>query len=148
MGKSEIAIECFQNGFSCSQAVISTYCEELGLDKESALKIACAFGGGMGHIGETCGAVTGAFMVIGLKHGKIKVDDNEAKAKTYELVAEFAKRFKALNNSIHCFELIGFDLSTEEGLAQARESNRFKTVCPKLVKDAAEIVEELLQLKA
>jgi len=99
----------------------------------------------MGHIGETCGAVTGAFMVIGLKHGKIKADDNEAKAKTYELVQKFARTFKDKYGSLHCNELVGFDLSTEEGLLNARNENKFKTVCPFLVQDATEIVEELLK---
>jgi C_GCAxxG_C_C family probable redox protein len=61
------AVKCFNNGFNCAQAVLSTYSEQLGVDKTTALKIAGSFGGGMGHIGETCGAVTGAFMLIELK---------------------------------------------------------------------------------
>ncbi len=145
MTKPEQAEEIFINGFSCSQAIFSTFAEELGLNKENALKIAGAFGGGMGHIGETCGAVTGAFMVIGLKYGKIKAEDNDAKAKTYELVQQFAKRFKEKHGNLHCNDLIGFDLSTEEGLDNARKENKFRTVCPFLVKNAAEIVEELLK---
>ncbi len=146
MTKSEQAKEIFNGGYSCSQAVFSTFCEELGLKKENALKIAGAFGGGMGHIGETCGAVTGAFLVIGLKHGKIRADDNEAKAKTYELVQQFAKKFKEKHGSLHCNELVGFDLSTEEGLEKARNENKFKTVCPFLVEDAAAIIDELLSI--
>jgi C_GCAxxG_C_C family probable redox protein len=144
MSKVDCAVDCFNNGFSCSQAVFSTYSEELGLDPKTALKVAGAFGGGMGHIGETCGAVTGALMVIGLKHGKIHPEDNAAKEKTYALVQEFASRFIAMNGSIRCTELLGFDISTSEGMKAAREEGLFIKLCPKYVKDAAKIIEQIL----
>ena len=69
----------FEEGFNCSQAVFSAWAEELGLDRETALRVATAFGGGMGHRGDTCGAVTGAFMAIGLKHGRLRADDEETR---------------------------------------------------------------------
>lgn len=147
MSKSNCAVDCFKNGYNCAQAVFSTYCEQLGLGKTNALKIAGGFGGGMGHIGETCGAVTGAIMLIGLKHGKVHKDDNDAKETTYKLVQEYTKRFKAVNGSVNCTELLGYDISTSEGLIAAREANLWDTVCAKLVKDSAQIVEELLELK-
>jgi C_GCAxxG_C_C family probable redox protein len=93
---------------------------------------------------ETCGAVTGAFMALGLKYGRFIADDLEAKAKTNGLVQEFAKEFKELNGSIRCTELLKCNLSTPEGVQSANEQNVFKTICPKLVKDAARIVERLL----
>ncbi len=147
MCKSDCAVDCFNNGYNCAQAVFSTYCEQLGLDKTNALKIAGSFGAGMGYIGETCGAVTGAVMLIGLKHGKVHKDNNEAKETTYNLVQEYTKRFKAINGSVKCTELLGYDLSTAEGFKTAGESNLWKTVCARLVKDSAQIVEELLELK-
>jgi len=147
MCKPDCAVECFNNGFNCAQAVLSAYSEQLGLDKTTALKIAGSFGGGMGHTGETCGAVTGAFMLIGLKYGKVQKDDNDAKETTYTLVREFTKRFKEINNSVKCTELLGYDLSSTDGLKAAREANLWSTVCAKLVKDSARIVEELLELK-
>lgn len=100
MCKSDCAVDCFKNGYNCAQAVFSTYCDQLGLDKTNALRISGSFGGGMGHIDETCGAVTGAIMLIGLKHGKIQNDDNAAQEKTYTLVKEFAERFKEINGSV------------------------------------------------
>jgi C_GCAxxG_C_C family probable redox protein len=115
-----------------------------GLDREIALKLAGAFGSGMG-MGETCGAVTGAFMIIGLKHGKTKADNDVAKEATYELANEFTLRFKAQNKSIHCRELLGYDLSTPEGRDSVAENNLFVTLCPKFVQDAAEILEALLK---
>jgi C_GCAxxG_C_C family probable redox protein len=142
--KIDQAVACFESGFSCSQAVFSSYAEELGLDKETALRISGAFGGGMAGMADTCGAVTGAVMAIGLKYGKTKLDDEEAKKKTYALVAEFVERFKARHSSIVCRELLGCDISTPEG-KQSFEANKLKDAkCRKFVQDAAEILEEIL----
>jgi C_GCAxxG_C_C family probable redox protein len=146
MGKADSAVACFNN-FNCSQAVFSTYCGDLGQDREAALKIACAFGGGMGHLGLTCGAVTGAFMLIGLKYGKYLPDDAAAKEKTYALVQEFSKRFKALHGTICCNELLGCDMNTPEGEQYARENGLWRSLCPKYVFDAATIIEDMLGLE-
>ena len=146
MKKSECSKQCFSNGFNCAQAVFSTYCNELGLDQEIALRIAGGFGGGMGHIGETCGAVTGAIMLIGLKHGKVKAYDNPARERTYALVQEFTRRFVERNGSVKCTELLGCDISSPKELVNAREERLFETICPKLVEDSSEIIEVLLEL--
>lgn len=146
MEKSECSKQCFLSGFNCAQAVFSTYCSELGMEQEMALRVAGGFGGGMGHIGETCGAVTGAIMLIGLKNGKVKAEDNPARERTYALVQEFARRFVELNGSVKCRELLGCDISIPRELANAREGRLFQTICPKLVKDSSEIVEKLLVL--
>jgi len=145
MNRVERAVSCFKEGFSCSQAMLSTYGPQLGLNHELALKVSGAFGGGMARMGETCGAVTGAFMVIGLKYGKTKVEDEQTKEKTYSLVREFVDRFKFRNGSIVCRELLGCDISTPEGRDLAKEKNLFTTLCPKFVQDAAEIIEQILE---
>lgn len=124
--------------------MLSTYGMRFGLDRETAFKVAGAFGGGMARMGETCGAVTGALMVIGLKHGKTKADDDEAREKTYELANQFALRFKARNKSVLCRELLGYDLSMEQGREAVAEKNLFMTLCPRFVQDAAEILEEIV----
>ena len=144
MALKDLACACFEEGFSCSQAVFSAYAEQLGLDRETALKISGGFGGGMGRLALTCGAVTGAFMAIGLKYGAVEAGDQEAKDNTYALVREFADRFRSCHGSITCQELLGCDISKPEGLEMAREQGLFKTTCPRLVRDAAEILEEIL----
>ena len=146
MKKSESAAQSFKNGFLCSQAVFSTYCEALGLEYKQALKIACGFGSGMAYTGSTCGAVTGAYMLIGLKHGKTIPDDDEAKDKTYALVQEFNRRFKERHGSVQCKDLLGYDISDNNQLQEVREKQLFALICSDLVKSAAEIVEELLEL--
>jgi len=143
MNDTEKAVEVFNEGLSCSQAVFGAYCERFGLDKKLAYKISSGFGGGM-HLNQTCGAVTGAFMVIGLKYGRTRADDVEAKMKTAKLVAEFAKKFKERHGSINCTELIGCDISTPEGFEEAKKKDVFKQLCPQYVKSAAEILEEIL----
>jgi C_GCAxxG_C_C family probable redox protein len=141
---SEKAVECFNGGFSCSQAVLASHCGKFGMAQETAFRVAGAFGGGMGHIGGACGAVTGALMLIGLKYGKFKQDDTVSKDRTYEAVAKFVEEFKRAYGSLNCTELVKFDLSRREELLKAREAGVFKTVCPALVKGSIELVEKYL----
>ena len=107
----EKTVDLFQDGLNCAQALLSAYGPGLGLDRDNALKIAGAFGSGMG-MGETCGAVTGAIMVIGLKHTKVKGVDYFSKEETYDFTAEFITRFRERNGTIICRELLGCDVTT------------------------------------
>jgi C_GCAxxG_C_C family probable redox protein len=144
MNKTTQAVSLFQEGFSCSQAVFTTFSRDFGLDRETALRLSQGLGGGMAHLGEACGAVTGAFMVIGLKHGRTRADDLEARDRTYALMRQLARRFKALHGSIQCRCLLGLDIGTEDGLRLARERNLFQTLCTGYVRNAAEILEEMI----
>ena len=140
-GKVNEALACFNDGFNCSQSILSTYCEEFGMDKKMALQIACGFGAGMGRQQETCGAVTGAYMLIGLKYGKFIIDDEPAKEKTYALMREFTRLFKERNKTTNCHELLGVDLINGD---RKTAVDRVKTLCPQIVRDAAEIIEQVL----
>jgi C_GCAxxG_C_C family probable redox protein len=131
-------------GFNCSQAILSTYASDLGLEPSLALKIASGFGGGMARMGETCGAVAAAIMVIGLKHGFTSGEDKAGKNAAYEIVREFAKRFEEKRGSIKCRELIECDISTPEGYQRARDQKLFETICVKIIEDAGEILEGIL----
>ncbi len=142
--KVEQAVSYFQEGFSCSQSILASYCIEFGLNESIALKLATGFGGGMGRLGKTCGAVSGALMVIGLKYGRDKIEDNSSKEKTYTIVQKFIKKFIKLNKSISCNELLDCDIYTLEGLNSAKEKNLFSTLCPDFVRTSAEIIEKLL----
>lgn len=142
MSAVETAVERFRKGHSCSQAVFATLAEPLGLDCETALKVASGFGGGMGRVGATCGAVTGALMAFGLKSGGLEPG---AKEETYRLVNRFVEAFRERHESLDCRDLIGCDLCTEEGRQQAKAKGVHGTVCVDLVRDAMEIAEELLE---
>ncbi|MDD2890692.1 MAG: C-GCAxxG-C-C family protein [bacterium] len=146
MKNSDKAALSFKKGFNCAQSVLSAFSDEFGLDKKTSLKISCAFGGGMGRMQETCGAVTAAFMVIGLKYGRYTLEDKDSKELTYKLARDFAKEFKKLHKSISCRELLGCDITTKKGLEKANEKNAFSK-CDKFVKDAGEILEKMLKKK-
>ncbi|MFZ1935784.1 MAG: C-GCAxxG-C-C family protein [Thermoguttaceae bacterium] len=143
MSRVERAVRRFAEGFNCSQAILSAYAEHFGLDEETAMKVAAGFGGGMGRMGRTCGAVTGAFMVLGLRFGRSS-PDQATKERVYAHIQEFADRFNARNGSLTCKGLLGVDISTPEGHETARKTQLFTTACPRFVRDAAEVLEEIL----
>lgn len=147
MNNKERSVALFKEGFCCSQAVFAPYAEQWGLDREPFLKITDAFGGGIGGMASLCGAVSGAIMVIGLKYGRTRADDNEAKQKTRTLVKEFVKHYKNRYGSIECKELLGVDISTAEGQTLAKEKGLFDSKCPKLVEDAVDILDGILAEK-
>ena len=104
--------------------MFSAFAEQMGMDFETAVKVASGFGGGMGGV-PVCGAVVGAFMALGLKYGETAPEG----FKTAPLIEEFADRFKAQHQSINCRDLLGCDLRTPEGRQTAKEKNLFATVC-------------------
>jgi C_GCAxxG_C_C family probable redox protein len=138
----EQAVDTFRRGINCTQAILSAWSARHGLDRDTALKLGGAFGSGM-NMGETCGAVTGALMVIGLRHARVSQAGFLSRARTERETLEFVERFKARNGTVSCKELLGCDLGTPQGRALARRDRSFKTRCPKFVRDAAEILEEM-----
>ena len=144
MNDIEKAVSRFKEDYSCSQAIFSAFGSRFGINEQTALKIASTFGGGMARMGNTCGAVTGAFMVIGLKHGHTNPEDEELKEEVYRIVNRFADEFKSRNGSIFCRELLGYELSDPEQRQTVNEKGLPDTICVKLVRDSAEILEKLL----
>jgi C_GCAxxG_C_C family probable redox protein len=147
MALPDDAVASFQGGcgMTCSQAILSTFGPAYGLGRTESLRVALAFGGGMGRMGLTCGAVTGAFMVLSLKHTLGNEPGLQKKDKTYAAVRKFSEEFKSRNGSLLCRDLLGCDLSTPDGSRKASETEAIKNKCPKYVKDAAEIIEEMLK---
>ncbi len=144
MTRVETAVSRFAEGCNCAQAILSTYAEPLGLSREHALRLACGFGGGM-RLAQTCGAVTGAFLVLGWVFGPTACPGQPAKDETYRRVEVFAKRFTDARGALNCRDLLGCDISTADGLARAKAGKLFTTVCPDLVRSAAQILEDMLQ---
>lgn len=138
------AVALFKEGFSCSQAVLAVYGEGSGVPRETLLKIATGFGGGMARMGLTCGAVSGAFMALGLAYGQTAASEGEAKEKTYTFIQEFAAQFSERHGALACRDLLGYDLSTPEGRLEAKASGRVDAFCPTVVRSAAEILDALL----
>ena len=92
---SEKAVNNFKSGYNCAQSVFLAFAEDFGFDKETALKLSSSFGGGMGRLREVCGAVSSMFAIAGLKYGYTSPNDDEAKAKHYELIQALAEKFKS-----------------------------------------------------
>jgi C_GCAxxG_C_C family probable redox protein len=136
------ASRLFRDGCACSQAILATYAQPLGVSRETAMKISAGFAGGM-RMGGTCGAVTGALMVLGLRHASEKCDTAASRADVYARVVEFTKRFRQRNGSVICRELLKCDISTPDGMKQAQEQGLFRTTCVKMVESAAGILEEM-----
>jgi C_GCAxxG_C_C family probable redox protein len=146
MTKSEKALEYFNDSYNCSQSVLTPFSQELGLSENDCLKVACAFGGGMGRQQHTCGAVTGALMVLGMKYGKAFGDDESKKVKTYAKTVEFFKAFESKHGSINCKELLqGLNMNDEADMMKIRELNLFRVKCDKYVADAVEILETMIK---
>ncbi|HJO92814.1 MAG TPA: C-GCAxxG-C-C family protein [Victivallales bacterium] len=144
--KTTNAENLFKSGYSCSQAVLAPFAEEFSLDIKHALKISGSFGGGIGGMGLTCGAITGAIMVLGLKYGSTDAEDIEAKKNAKEKGREFIEKFKSQFSYTTCSEILDIDISVPENLEKAKNSNAFDK-CPDLVKGAVEILEEILKEK-
>lgn len=136
MNYVEEAVQLFEDGYMCSQAVLAVFCEEFGLSREQAFKISISFGSGM-RKGEVCGACTGAIMALGLKYG-------ENKSKSDEMCVKFLDSFEKENGSYICRDLLDCDIRTEEGIKYAIDNNLFKEICPKMVESAAKIAQELI----
>lgn len=142
----EKAVNAFNSGMNCSQAILTSYSERLGLDKGTAMRIAGGFGAGMARMQETCGAVTGAVMVIGLKMIDRNTGPDGLRGKVYDTIQEFFKRFRDLNGTTECADLLNCDLRTPEGQKTFKDNNLSSMICAKCVKDAASILEELLNM--
>lgn len=144
MGRKDEALSMFKSGANCAQAVLCSFADDLALERSVAKRISAGFGAGMGRMAGTCGAVTGAFMLLGMRHGSNAADQKESKERVYGMVREFAARFIEKNGSLLCRELLGCDLSSPDGMKEAQARNLFATRCERLVKDSVEIVEKML----
>ena len=150
---AEKAKSLFESGYNCCQAVLCAYADELGLDETNALKIASSFGGGMGRLREVCGAVSGMFMVCGLRDGYTNIDGvnaHEEKMSHYERIQELARKFINENGSIICRELLGLapkksSLDMDSPVPEKRSDEYYKKrPCAELVAMAASFLEKEL----
>jgi C_GCAxxG_C_C family probable redox protein len=140
----DAAHKLFGKGLNCAQSVFAAKSDLTGLSVTDSLKIATGFGAGMAMMQQTCGAVTGAYMVIGALHGRVNPDDEDSRDKTYGLIEEFNKRFLALHGNLNCRELLGVDLQSKEGIEEAEREGYFQSRCAKYVEDAEKILDEIL----
>ena len=143
---SDRAAEYFLEGYNCCQSVFLAFAGRYGIDRETALKLSCSFGGGMGRMRQVCGAVSGMALVCGLETGNTDQADKGAKTKNYEQMRKLAGAFREKNGSIVCGELLGLSeqKKKEEGAAPSDRTAEYykKRPCKELVRCAAEILEK------
>jgi len=137
MERKEEAISYFREGYSCAQAVVMAFVGK----QHATVRAASAFGGGMGRMQLTCGAVTGAYIVYGLIHEAPQLPSEAEKLLIYDRVRAFRQEFVKRNGTDSCFELLGEDLNTAEGKAAIKSKELTGNVCEKCIRDAVEIIE-------
>ena len=142
---AETAVEKFISGFNCAQSVLWAFAPRLNLDPDTALKIACGFGAGMGRRQEVCGAVTGGIMALGLKYGRGEDQGRTATEETYAKTQELMRRFEAAHGTCNCLQLLGgCDLTTEAGRNEFKARDMQRQICAPCVRTVAATLENLL----
>ena len=121
MNKVDKAKFMFSNDYNCAQSVLGAYAHDVGIDVNTANRIALGFGAGMGRLQNTCGAITGAFMVLGLKYGRDNSNDDEIKERLIHIIQQLSKDFIDIHGSINCGDLLGCNINTDQGMAEAEE---------------------------
>ncbi|MGA2281724.1 MAG: C-GCAxxG-C-C family protein [Verrucomicrobiota bacterium] len=143
--RSDIALQKFLAGYNCAQAVLFSFCDDLGFDKDTALRLACGFGAGMARRQEVCGAVAGGILTIGLKHGRGEGQDRAPTETTYGKVRELLSRFESRHGTCLCRTLLqGCDLNTPEGQRYFKENDLLNKTCTGCVRTVVETLETIL----
>jgi C_GCAxxG_C_C family probable redox protein len=144
LGRSTEAKDMFLKGYNCAQSILWAFRQESGLPEETALRIACGLGAGMGRKGEVCGAVTGGILVLGMRHGRGPNDDPTATEQTYAKTQELVHRFTSQHGSCLCRQLLnGCDLTTQNGQRSFEENDYFEKICASCVQSVVEILEQI-----
>jgi C_GCAxxG_C_C family probable redox protein len=145
MTKSELAVSKFIEGYNCAQSVFFSFCDDLEMDKDKALKMACGFGAGMGRKEEICGAVSGGILVIGATYGRGENDDRKATEVTYAKIRELMDQFAKRHGTYMCRKLLnGCELTTEEGQKSYLGNDLFHKVCIPCVQSVVEILDDII----
>ena len=144
MERVEQAVQMFVDGYSCAQSLLAVYGPELGVEREAALRLAAPLAGGMSRTDGPCGAATGALLVLGLKHGHSHPDDDAGKERIRNLTQEYLRRYHERKGSTMCTDILGHNLSLPGVAEKVNEEGLSQEPCPRAVRDAGEILLELL----
>jgi len=143
MTNTDLAIIKMSEGYNCAQSIAAAFAREVGLDVSTAIKMSGVFGGGLAHQGHVCGAVSAALMIIGMKYNGIE-PDYASREHGFAIGTDFIEEFESRHQTIDCRELTGCDLSTPEGLKRFQDAGILRNICPRWVREAAEILDTLL----
>ena len=143
MNRVEKTVDLHKNGgLNCSQAILTAFSESFGMDPETAKMLGRPLGGGISHLALTCGYLTGAVLV--LAQAMNNKDERQARKETFKAVQELFSRFKERHGATMCKELLGADMTTEEGIKKILEEKLVAKHCYGYGRDVAEILEDLI----
>jgi C_GCAxxG_C_C family probable redox protein len=146
MGHREKAIEYFCAGYNCAQSVFAAFCDVTGYSEKEALMISSSFGGGMGRMRETCGAVSAMFMVAGALKGYTDISTDAPKKEHYERIQKMAAEFKKAHGTITCRELLVTLKPTSDPTPSARTEEYYRVrPCVRFVATAADILDRMIE---
>jgi len=143
MNKAESALKLYES-YNCAQSVLTAYAGDFGLEKDKALSVAAGFGGGMGRLQETCGAVSGAIAVLGLASDYKEADGREKIDVVYAKVRRLVEDFTREQGTVKCRDLLGCELLSEEGHKYFAEHNMRETKCGKYIALACGLLDKYL----
>lgn len=142
----ERALSLFESGCQCAQSVFVALCDETGLEQEMALALSASFGGGIGRMRETCGALCGLLMALGTTFGRYDLGDGTAKDRHYRLVQYASARFKQQNGSVFCYQLLDIPHAAQIPVSAPRTEQFYhERPCIQAVLTAVDIFDELMQ---
>lgn len=150
MGKrADKAREMFLQGYNCCQAVVGAFAQFYGFDPVTAMKFAEGFGGGLGRMRLTCGAVNAMAMVAGMKMSHGQAGDLQRRGEIYTVVRQMVEEFKANNGSIVCAELLGTALPKDNSpVPEERTPDYYKRrPCPDKIHQCGLIIEKYLGIE-
>ena len=130
------AVELFEQKYNCTQAILLAYSDLFNVERDTALKLASGFGGGIAATGGVCGVISGAVMVLGLKYGFTDSTDTNKKIEERETIRNFIKEFKTNHKGIECRQL----LVEDEGVVHKMHSGK----CRALVEEACDLLEKYI----
>ena len=136
--REQKALQLFTEKYNCSQSIFLAYSDLFNIDKQTALKISSGFGGGIAGMGETCGAINGAVMILGLRYGFTDAIDMEIKQKTNKIIREFIKEFNIKHKKINCRNL----LTEDEGVTHKVHSQK----CFSIIEEICNLLNKYLEL--
>ena len=144
----ERAERLFLSGYNCAQSVVAAYAEQLGMTVEQAARLASGFGGGIGRLRETCGAVSGMVLIASALRGYESPTDQEEKKRTYAMVQQLVETFRIKNGAILCRELLGEEGKDSNPNAPSVRTDAYygRRPCQHLVACAADLLESVLSL--
>lgn len=144
MRKQDLATNKFHEGYNCAQSVLLAFAPELKIDEGTLLQISSGFGAGMGRTQKTCGALTGAYMVLSVKFGRQHPTDITSSDKVVDLIHDLTKKFEVMHGFTNCIELLNLDLNSAEGQDKFRKKDLHNKVCTHCVNSVVTLLDEAL----